>query len=167
MDCLLDVDAVFKMRFNMRLRNEPTAMGELRKAIVNEERFKRYLRVDSDALSMHLAKITSTMTYGIPVKGEPGYISDDNDEEIEGAGAGNDEDQLWKNLDPLGHALSRHFTAEGFAHHDETMIETEGPAADELKLRIPHSEAMIQEVFNVDIQVTAKFVEEVDKIASR
>ena len=82
--------------------------------------------MDSKILSMHLAKIKPTMVYGIPVKGEPGYISDDADEEIEGAGARNDKDQLWKDLDRLGHAPIRHFTEAGVALHDETVIETEG-----------------------------------------
>ena len=59
--------------------NEAKAMERVRETIVNEEVFKRYIRVGSERLSLHLAKLTLTSCYGIPVKGEPGQIRDDED----------------------------------------------------------------------------------------
>ena len=58
--------AVFRMRSQMTLRSEMEAMKNFRATMKNPEKFKRYLRVDSESLSMLLAKVTLTTCYGIP-----------------------------------------------------------------------------------------------------
>ena len=72
------------MRSKMTLRDELAAMERFRATMTNPEKFRRYLRVDSESLSMLLAKVAVTTCYGIPVKGEPGYISEDDDDETAG-----------------------------------------------------------------------------------
>ena len=64
------------MRSKMSLRHEFDALDRFRATMKKSEKFKRYLHVDSESWSMLLAKVTLTTCYGIPVKGEAGYVSD-------------------------------------------------------------------------------------------
>ena len=95
-----------------------------------------YLRVDTEVLSLHLAKITSTMTYGVRAKCEPGCIGDDKEEEIEGTVASNEKDKIGKTLDPLGPAPIRHLPEDGFILEDVAFVETEGESSAEMKARM-------------------------------
>ena len=119
--------------------------------------------VDTEVLSLHLAKITSTMTYGVRAKCEPGCIGDDKEEEIEGTVASNEKDKIGKTLDPLGPARIRHLPEDGFILEDVAFVETEGQCRDESANE--HSEPIIQNVLNMEVRIEAKFVEEVDKVA--
>ena len=65
-------NTILNMRVRMSLRIECDALDKFRATMKNPEKFKRYLRIDSERLSMLLAKVTLTTCYGIPVKGEPG-----------------------------------------------------------------------------------------------
>ncbi|CAE7726179.1 GABBR2 [Symbiodinium sp. CCMP2592] len=69
---------------HMRLCTEFGTVDEFRDTMRDTEKYKRYMRVGSESLSILLAKVTLTTCYRIPVKGEPGYISDDDDDEIAG-----------------------------------------------------------------------------------
>ena len=59
---------VSEMRSQMTLRSEEEAMTNFRATMKNAEKFKRYIRADSESLSMLLAKVTLTTCYGIPRK---------------------------------------------------------------------------------------------------
>ncbi|CAE7475642.1 unnamed protein product [Symbiodinium sp. CCMP2592] len=80
-------NANLAMRRHIRLSTEFGTLDEFRATITDTQKYQRYMRVDSESLSALLAKVTLTTCYGIPTKGEPGYISDDEAEEIEGAAA--------------------------------------------------------------------------------
>eukprot|EP00439_Symbiodinium_sp_Y106_P039192 s7779_g4.t2 len=63
---------VSEMRSQMTLRSEEEAMTNFRATMKNAEKFKRYIRADSESLSMLLAKVTLTTCYGIPRKARQG-----------------------------------------------------------------------------------------------
>ncbi|CAE7233872.1 unnamed protein product [Symbiodinium sp. CCMP2592] len=122
-------NANLAMRRLIRLSTEFGTLDEFRATITNTtQKYQRYMRVDSESLSALLAKVTLTTCYGIPMKGEPGYISDDEAEEIEGAaaasekpkgkGKGEDESDIqainWRELDPLGRKLIPHHSDPRF-----------------------------------------------------
>ncbi|CAE7345631.1 unnamed protein product [Symbiodinium sp. CCMP2592] len=122
-------NANLAMRRHIRLSTEFGTLDEFRATITDTRKYQRYMRVDSESLSALLAKVTLTTCYGIPTKGEPGYISDDEAEEIEGAaaasqkpkgkGKGEDESNVqainWRELDPLGRKLIPHHSDPKFA----------------------------------------------------
>ncbi|CAE6936887.1 GIP [Symbiodinium sp. CCMP2592] len=109
-------NANLAMRRQIRLSTEFGTLDEFRATITDTQKYQRYMRVGSESLSALLAKVTLTTCYGIPMKGEPGYISDDEAEEIEGTaaatekpkgkGKGEEEPDVqainWRDLDPLG-----------------------------------------------------------------
>eukprot|EP00439_Symbiodinium_sp_Y106_P044741 s6279_g5.t1 len=103
----------------MTLRSEQEAMVKFRATMKNAERFKGYLRMDSENLSMLLAKVTLTTCYGIPRKGEIGYISEGENEDPpektirEKAGR-------WNEIDPIGVVEPPHHTDSGYRVPDET-----------------------------------------------
>ncbi|CAE7222918.1 GABBR2 [Symbiodinium sp. CCMP2592] len=121
-------NANLAMRRHIRLSTEFGTLDEFRATITHTQKYQRYMRVDSESLSALLAKVTLTTCYGIPTKGEPGYISDDEAEEIEGAaaasekpkgkGKGEDESNFqainWRELDPLGRKLIPHHSDPRF-----------------------------------------------------
>ncbi|CAE7806513.1 JNK [Symbiodinium sp. CCMP2592] len=121
-------NANLAMRRHIRLSTEFGTLDEFRATITDTQKYQRYMRVDSESLSALLAKVTLTTCYGIPTKGEPGYISDDEAEEIEGAaaasekpkgkGKGEDESNVqainWRELDPLGRKLIPHHSDPRF-----------------------------------------------------
>ncbi|CAE7831611.1 unnamed protein product [Symbiodinium sp. CCMP2592] len=132
----------------------PTARSALhrvryvRAKITDTKKYQRYMRVDSESLSALLAKVTLATCYGIPVKGEPGYISDDENEEIEGAaeatgepkGKGKGDESAgaqainWRELDPLGRRFIPHHSDSRFAVIDEGNTEDlDGPDASDQK----------------------------------
>ncbi|CAE7248022.1 JNK [Symbiodinium sp. CCMP2592] len=118
-------NANLAMRRQIRLSTEFGTLDEFRATITDTQKYQRYMRVDSESLSALLAKVTLTTCYGIPIKGEPGYISDDEAEEIEGTaaatekpkGKGKGEEEEpdvqainWRDLDPLGRKFIPHHT---------------------------------------------------------
>ena len=84
----------------------------------NPEKFKRYLRVDSESLSMLLAKVTLTTCYGIPRKGEPGYISEDENVDSPEVST-KSKVEKWNIVDPLGSIVPAHHTDPGYQVPDE------------------------------------------------
>eukprot|EP00439_Symbiodinium_sp_Y106_P061444 s3762_g9.t1 len=104
-------ETVSRMREQMTLKTEESAMAKFRTAMKNAERFKRCLRMDSEGLSMLLAKVTLTTCYGIPRKGEIGYISEDEDhpERTTKAKMGK-----WNEVDPIGMVEPKHHTDRGY-----------------------------------------------------
>ena len=120
---------VSRMREQMTLKTEESAMAKFRTTMKSAERFKRYLRMDSEGLSMLLAKVTLTTCYGIPRKGEVGYISEDEDEDpperTTKARMGK-----WNEIDPIGMVEPKHHTDRGYQVPDETKsLPLEGPSA--------------------------------------
>ncbi|CAE7775567.1 unnamed protein product [Symbiodinium sp. CCMP2592] len=122
-------NANLAMRRQIRLSTEFGTLDEFRATITDTQKYQRYMRVDSESLSALLAKVTLTTCYGIPMKGEPGYISDDEAEEIEGTaaatekpkGKGKGEEEEpdvqainWRDLDPLGRKFIPHHTDSRF-----------------------------------------------------
>ncbi|CAE7039205.1 GABBR2 [Symbiodinium sp. CCMP2592] len=122
-------NANLAMRRQIRLSTEFGTLDEFRATITDTQKYQRYMRVDSESLSALLAKVTLTTCYGIPMKGEPGYISDDEAEEIEGTAAatekpkGKDKGEEeepdvqainWRDLDPLGRKFIPHHTDSRF-----------------------------------------------------
>ncbi|CAE7733830.1 Tdrkh [Symbiodinium sp. CCMP2592] len=121
-------NANLAMRRQIRLSTEFGTLDEFRATITDTQKYQRYMRVDSESLSALLAKVTLTTCYGIPMKGEPGYISDDEAEEIEGTaaatekpkgkGKGEEEPDVqatdWRDLDPLGRKFIPHHTDPRF-----------------------------------------------------
>ncbi|CAE7831647.1 GABBR2 [Symbiodinium sp. CCMP2592] len=121
-------NANLTMRRLIRLSTEFDTLDEFRATITDTQKYQRYMRVDSESLSALLAKVALTTCYGIPIKGEPGYISDDEAEEIEGTaaatekpkgkGKGEDEPNVqainWRDLDPLGRKFIPHHTDPRF-----------------------------------------------------
>ncbi|CAE7624163.1 Clec16a [Symbiodinium sp. CCMP2592] len=126
-------NANLEMRRRIRLSTEFDTLDEFRATITDTQKYQRYMRVDSESLSALLAKVTLTTCYGIPIKGEPGYISGDEEEEIEGAaaatkkpkgkGKGDDDPNVqainWRELDPLGRKLIPHHADPRFAILEE------------------------------------------------
>ncbi|CAE7815329.1 unnamed protein product [Symbiodinium sp. CCMP2456] len=90
-----------QMRAPMKYGHEVSTLQFFRDAIRNEDKFHRFLRVDSETLSMHLAKITSITSYDIPSKGEPGYIAEADNAELD-AQADDIQRKPWKELGPAG-----------------------------------------------------------------
>ena len=122
-------ETVSRMREQMTLKTEESAMAKFRTTMKSAERFKRYLRMDSEGLSMLLAKVTLTTCYGIPRKGEVGYISEDEDEDpperTTKARMGK-----WNEIDPIGMVEPKHHTDRGYQVPDETKsLPLGGPSA--------------------------------------
>eukprot|EP00439_Symbiodinium_sp_Y106_P016657 s3868_g2.t1 len=104
---------ISRMRSQMTLRAEEDAMANFRATMKNPEKFKRYLRVDSESLSMLLAKMTLTTCYGIPRKGEPGYISERENEDSPEMST-KSKVEKWKVVDPIGSVVPVHHTDPGY-----------------------------------------------------
>ncbi|CAE7764640.1 GABBR2 [Symbiodinium sp. CCMP2592] len=141
-------NANLEMRRHVRLSTEFGALDEFRAKITDTRKYQRYMRVDSESLSALLAKVTLTTCYGIPIKGEPGYISDDENEEIEGAadatgepkGKGKGDEIIsaqavnWRELDPLGRKFIPHHSDPRFAVIDEgKTADLDGPETPDKK----------------------------------
>ena len=124
-------DAVLNMRVKMSLRTEYDALDKFRATMTNPEKFKRYLRVDSESPSMLIAKVTLTTCYGIPVKGEPGYIPDDENVPVP-TNDGKQKITPWEEIDPIGTVRIPHHSEKGYVIIDEGLINDEtgdGPAS--------------------------------------
>ena len=93
-------------------------MANFRAKMKNPEKFKRYLRVDSESLSMLLAKVTLTTCYGIPRKGEPGYISEDENEDSPEKSTKHKVEKR-NVVDPLGSVVPVHHTDAGYQVPDK------------------------------------------------
>ncbi|CAE7490394.1 GABBR2 [Symbiodinium sp. CCMP2592] len=141
-------NANLEMRRHVRLSTEFGTLDEFRAKITDTRKYQRYMRVDSESLSALLAKVTLTTCYGIPIKGEPGYISDDENEEIEGAadatgdpkGKGKGDEIIstqavnWRELDPLGRKFIPHHSDARFAIIDEgNTADLDGPETPDKK----------------------------------
>ena len=107
------------MRAQMTLQTEEDALVKFRATMKSAERFKRYLRMDSESLSMLLAKVTLTTCYGIPRKGEIGYISEDENEDPPEKTI-KEKMGRWNEIDPVGMVEPLHHTDRGYQVPDET-----------------------------------------------
>ncbi|CAE6971381.1 unnamed protein product, partial [Symbiodinium sp. CCMP2592] len=163
-------NANLAMRRQIRLSTEFGTLDEFRATITDTQKYQRYMRVDSESLSTLLAKVTLTTCYGIPMKGEPGYISDDEAEEIEGTaaatekpkgkGKGEEEPDVqainWRDLDPLGRKFIPHHTDPRFtiiAEGNTALLdapETPDETRKEFKEFIRDHSAKIKEWFDDD-----------------
>ena len=103
----------------MTLQTEEDALVKFRATMKSAERFKRYLRMDSESLSMLLAKVTLTTCYGIPRKGEIGYISEDENEDPPEKTI-KEKMGRWNEIDPVGMVEPLHHTDRGYQVPDET-----------------------------------------------
>ena len=120
---------ISQMRAQMTLKTEESAMAKFRTMMRSAERFKRYLRMDSEGLSMLLAKVTLTTCYGIPRKGEVGYISEDEDEDPPERTT-KERMGRWNEIDPIGMVEPKHHTDREYQVPDETKsMPLEGPSA--------------------------------------
>ncbi|CAE7787792.1 GABBR2 [Symbiodinium sp. CCMP2592] len=163
-------NANLAMRRQIRLSTEFGTLDEFRATITDTQKYQRYMRVDSESLSTLLAKVTLTTCYGIPMKGEPGYISDDEAEEIEGTaaatekpkgkGKGEEEPDVqainWRDLDPLERKFIPHHTDPRFtiiAEGNTALLdapETPDETRKEFKEFIRDHSAKIKEWFDDD-----------------
>ena len=109
---------VSEMRSQMTLRSEEEAMANFRATMKSAEKLKRYLRADSESLSMLLAKVTLTTCYGIPRKGEPGYISEDENEDPPERSV-KQKVGKWNEVDPIGMVTPPHHTDPNYRVPDE------------------------------------------------
>ena len=110
---------VSQMRAQMTLKTEESAMMRFRTTMRSAERFKRYLRMDNEGLSMLLAKVTLTTCYGIPRKGEVGYISEDENEDPPERTT-KEKMGRWNEIDLVGMVEPKHHTDRGYQVPDET-----------------------------------------------
>ena len=106
-------DANLKMRSKMTLQNEFVAMDRFRSTIKGPEKYKRYLRVDSESLSMLLAKVTLATCYGIPSRESRVYHISEDDEDGTGGDADHKETKR-SELDPIGRVRIPHHTDSGY-----------------------------------------------------
>ena len=72
---------VSQMRAQMTLKTEESAMMRFRTTMRSAERFKRYLRMDSEGLSMLLAKVHLTTCYAFPVRVRSATSREDENED--------------------------------------------------------------------------------------